>query len=117
MNNNYFSKEDYFTMKSNKFDKSDDGIPFINQKNLFGEVDSFSQTKGEPKGIVVKVRNNNINEALKELKKKMIQEGILKELKKRERYITGTERNKIRKFEAKLRWQRKLKLLKLMGRV
>ena len=97
--------------------KSDDGIPFINQKNLFGEVDTFSQNKGEPKGIYVKVKNNNLNEALRELKKKVIQEGIPKELKKRERYITGTERNKIRKFEAKLRWQRKLKLLKLMGKI
>lgn len=71
--------------------------------------DIFDISSKEPKGIVVKVRKNNIDGALKALKKKIIQEGIIKEMRKREYYITGTERRKRQKIEARKRWLRKQK--------
>lgn len=71
----------------------------------------FDFSPREPEGIVVKVRKNNIDSALKVLKKKIIKEGIIKDLRKKEYYITGTERRKRKKIEARIRWLRKKKQL------
>ncbi len=75
------------------------------------ENEIFDFPSREPKGIFVKVKKNNIDYALKILKKKMIREGIIKDIRKKEYYITGTERKKRKKLEARIRWLKKKKLL------
>jgi small subunit ribosomal protein S21 len=60
--------------------------------------------------LEVKVRNNDVGMALKILKRKMIDEGILKDLKKHEYYLTKTQRRKEKDKEA-------LKRLKKMKRI
>lgn len=48
-----------------------------------------------PKGLAVPVHNNDVNKALRKLKKKIAEEGIVQELKKREFYESkGTRRRK-----------------------
>jgi small subunit ribosomal protein S21 len=48
-----------------------------------------------PSGLAVAVHNNDVNKALRKLKKKIAEEGIIQELKKREYYESkGTRRRK-----------------------
>ena len=48
-----------------------------------------------PSGIYVQVQNNDVNKALRKLKKKIAEEGLVQELKKREFYESkGTRRRK-----------------------
>ena len=55
---------------------------------------------GNKRGLFVEVKNNNINAALRILKKKIAQEGILKELKKREYYERPGDRRRRKRAEA-----------------
>ncbi|MEM5877708.1 MAG: 30S ribosomal protein S21 [Candidatus Aenigmatarchaeota archaeon] len=71
--------------------------------------DIFDFYSKEPKGIFVRVKKNNLDGALKALKKKIIQEGLIKEIRKREYYITGTEKRRRQRVEARKRWLRKQK--------
>ena len=56
------------------------------------------------------VRNNDVGMALKILKRKMIEEGVLKDLKKHEYYLTKTQRRAEKDKEA-------VKRLKKMKRI
>ena len=58
--------------------------------------------------IYVPVRNNDMNTALKILKRKMIEEGVLKDLKRHEYYLTKTQRRAEKDKEAMKR-RRKMK--------
>ena len=71
----------------------------------------FDYPSREPQGIVVKVKKNNIDGALKVLKKKILREGLIKDMRKKEYYITGTEKRKRKKIEARIRWLKKKKQL------
>ena len=62
--------------------------------------------------VSVNVRDNNIEQALRVLKKKMQREGIFREMKQRKDFEKPTERRKRQKAEAVRRWhkvQRKLR--------
>lgn len=63
-------------------------------------------------GITVSVRNNNVDQALKTLKKKMLEENVLKDFQKSEAYVPGSVKRRKEKAEAKRRWQKKLRLMK-----
>ncbi len=66
----------------------------------------------EPKkrGLVVSVRETeNINQALRRLKKKVEEVGLLEELRRRESYEKPTSARKRAKSAAKARWQKKLR--------
>ncbi|MGB1076788.1 MAG: 30S ribosomal protein S21 [Bdellovibrionales bacterium] len=62
--------------------------------------------------VSVNVRENNIEQALRVLKKKMQREGIFREMKQRKDFEKPTEKRKRQKAEAVRRWhkvQRKLR--------
>jgi small subunit ribosomal protein S21 len=66
----------------------------------------------EPKkrGLVVVLKENeNINQALRRLKKKVDECGIMEELRRREGYEKPTVLKKRAKSAAKARWQKKLR--------
>jgi len=65
-----------------------------------------------PKGIQVFVRDNNVDQALKALKKKMQREGLFREMKLRGHYEKPSERRVREKAEA-IRRARKLARKKL----
>lgn len=58
----------------------------------------------------ITVRNNDVNQALKVLKRKLQQEGVLKEMRRREAYEKPSEKRRREKAESvrrKLRDERK----------
>jgi len=62
-------------------------------------------------GVCVQVRNNNVDQAMRNLKKKMLEENVLKDFQKKEAYIPGTAQRRKDAAEAKRRWQKKLKMM------
>lgn len=60
------------------------------------------------KGSTVNVINNNINGALAILKKRNNEEGLNKELRDREYFLTKTQKRRKEKAAAKRRFQKKL---------
>ena len=51
---------------------------------------------------------DNIERALRKLKKKIMNNGTLNDLREKEFYIKPTERRKLKRAAAKKRWQKKL---------
>ena len=56
----------------------------------------------------VEVRNNNIDAAIRILKKKMQQDGLFNEMRNRESYESKGEKRRRAKAAGKRRWQRKV---------
>ena len=57
-------------------------------------------------GMVVEVRNNNIDKAISILKKKLEVDGFFNELRKREYYMTRSEKRRLAKAAGKRRIQK-----------
>jgi small subunit ribosomal protein S21 len=68
-------------------------------------LNSLSQQEGHP--LQVLVRDNNVDQALRVLKKKMQREGLFREMKQRRSYEKPSERKNREKSEA-IRRARKL---------
>ena len=67
------------------------------------------------RGLFVEVHNNDINKALRKMKKLLQQDGIHQTLRERERYETPSMKRKKSKARAQKRWQKKLKELRTNG--
>jgi small subunit ribosomal protein S21 len=61
------------------------------------------------KGIRVEVRDGNFNQALKKLKRKVDDSGILIEVLKRQSFEKPTTERKRKKSAARARWQKQLR--------
>jgi small subunit ribosomal protein S21 len=59
-------------------------------------------------GCTVVVHDGNAEKALRKFKKKVLESGLLRELKERETYVKPTTRRKQAKAAAKNRWRKKL---------
>ena len=55
-------------------------------------------------GLSVKVYNNNIDKAIKQFKKKVMADGLLKEIKNRMSYERPGEKRRRARAEARRRW-------------
>lgn len=53
------------------------------------------------------VRNNDVNKALRILKKKMLEEGITKELRDRRHFVSAGEKKRLAAKAGKKRWLKK----------
>ena len=62
-------------------------------------------------GIKIEVRNNNVEKALRILKKKLMKDGVLKELKARQYYEKPSDRRVRKKKEMIANWKKKQRLL------
>ena len=60
------------------------------------------------RGNTVTVTNDNVEKAMRKFKKKVLESGLLRELKERETYEKPTTRRKKAKASAKNRWRKKL---------
>lgn len=60
----------------------------------------------QPKGIAVEVRDNNINGALSALKKLINEDGLKKEMKKREFHVTKNQKRRKDKAAAIRRFKK-----------
>lgn len=61
----------------------------------------------------IPVFDNNVEKALRKLKKKLSESGLLQEVKDRQEFVKPTIKKKIAKSQAKKRWQRYLREQKL----
>jgi small subunit ribosomal protein S21 len=71
--------------------------------------------KSAPAGIAVKVYNNNINQAISTLKRKINEDGLKKEMRKREYHQTKSQKRRKDKAAAIRRNQKQLADLKKEG--
>jgi|TARA_B100001750_G_C15096195_1_gene393089 small subunit ribosomal protein S21 len=62
-------------------------------------------------GLKVYVRNNDVDRALRKLKKMVNNEGVIKELKKREFYEKPSDRRRREKARARKRWLKQQAIL------
>ena len=60
------------------------------------------------RGNSVTVTNDNVEKAMRKFKKKVLESGLLRELKERETYEKPTTKRKKAKAAAKNRWRKKL---------
>ena len=60
------------------------------------------------RGNAVVVQYDNVEKALRKFKKKILESGLLNELREREFYEKPTTERKRKKSQAKRRWQKKL---------
>ena len=60
------------------------------------------------KGSTVYVRNDNVEQAMRKFKKKMMDSGLLQELRDREHYEKPTATRKKKASAAKNRWKKKI---------
>tara|TARA_B100000886_G_scaffold340012_1_gene307438 strand:- start:14463 stop:14753 length:291 start_codon:yes stop_codon:yes gene_type:complete len=79
----------------------------VKQKNWGKSLYYFYVSEGEAEHLQVFVRDNNIDGALKALKKKMQREGVWREMKRHRSYEKPSERRVRKKAEA-IRRSRKL---------
>lgn len=76
------------------------------------KINKQTRTEGQPvqvTGLSVSVRNDDINYALRKLKKKVQQSGILQTLKEKEHYTKPSIARKRAKAAARARWLSKVK--------
>ena len=67
------------------------------------------------RGLFVEVHNNDINKALRKMKKMLQQDGIHQMLRERERFEQPSMARKKAKARAVKRWQKKLRDLRSAG--
>ncbi len=61
------------------------------------------------KGRKIQVHDNNVERALRKLKKKITDQGLLQEVRDRQEYVKPTTQRKIDKSRAKSRWKKHLR--------
>jgi len=85
-----------------------------NNNNRYNKPRNFQRRDREeqPQGLTVVVRNNDVNKALRVLKKKLVKDGLFKELRERTYFESkGTKKRKakaaaIRRYKRKMEKQR-----------
>ena len=66
-----------------------------------------SASDGFGRGLHVEVRNNDLNRALRKLKKLVNNEGIIKEVRDRQHYVSPSEKKRKAKAQGRKRWLKK----------
>ena len=64
-------------------------------------------------GRTVRVQDGNVDKAIRKLKKKVNNSGILQEVRKREHYVKPSTKRKLARGAAKSRWRKKVNQDKL----
>ena len=64
----------------------------------------------------VDVRNNDINGALRVLKKRMQSEGVLNEVREKSHFTAKAEKKRLAKAAGRRRWLKKIDMLKEQGK-
>ena len=67
----------------------------------------LSPELSKKQGLTVRVDNNNIEAAIRTLKKRLTNEGVIKEIRKKEYYEKPSARRRRERAEAKIRARRK----------
>jgi len=73
------------------------------------------QRPQQPQGLTVPVFDNDINKALRRLKKLMNNAGIIKEVRDRQHYVKPSDRKRLEKNAQTRRWKKQEKKLRDQG--
>ena len=65
-------------------------------------------------GLKIEVRNNNVEQAMRVMKRKLMKDGIMKELRQRESYEKPSEKKRRKKKENIANYKKKMKKLMAM---
>jgi len=90
---------------------------FRNNSNRFGDKNNFDRNRNRrperPKesGLMVYVDDNNIEKAIRKLKRKVEKDGLLRELRERQYYSKPSEKRKETKKQNIKNWKKKQQLL------
>lgn len=68
----------------------------------------MSKHMKQTSGLYVEVRNGNVEQAMRRLKKKVANEGIIQEVRERREFVPNFEKKKKAKAAAKSRWRKYL---------
>ena len=71
----------------------------------------------EKSGLTIEVRNNDVNSALRVLKKRMQTEGIFNEIRERTHFKTKGEKKRLAKAAGRRRWLKKVEKLTTEGKL
>ena len=71
----------------------------------------------EKSGLTIEVRNNDVNGALRVLKKRMQTEGIFNEIRERTHFKTKGEKKRLAKAAGRRRWLKKVEKLTTEGKL
>ena len=83
-----------------------------NKFNKYNKKRNFKQEE-RPAGMTVIVRDNDVNKALRVLKKKLQKDGLLKELKAKQYFEKPSEKKRRKKKEGIANFKKKQKKLRL----
>ena len=61
------------------------------------------------KGKRIQVHDGNVEKALRKLKKKVLEQGLLQEVRDRQQFVKPTTERKIKAGQAKSRWKKHLR--------
>ena len=86
-----------------------------NHRNSFRPQRSKRDRLPKEEGLSVNVIDGNIEKAIRRLKRKVENAGILKELRERQHYTKPSEKRKLAKAAARKRWLKKQAKLEERG--
>ncbi len=75
-----------------------------NNKKFFNKKEKFKKDEG----MTVTVRNNDVNGALRVLKKRLMKDGFFQELRERSHFVGKGEKKRKAKAAGKRRFERKM---------
>ena len=67
-------------------------------------------------GLSVEVRNNNVDQAMRKLKKKLMNDGIMQELRDRQHFVSNTEKRLKAEAAARARHRKRIAKDKIDGK-
>ena len=85
-----------------------------NHRNNFRPQRSKRDRLPKEEGLSVNVIDGNIEKAIRRLKRKVENAGILKELRERQHYTKPSEKRKLAKAAARKRWLKKQAKMELL---
>ena len=80
-----------------------------NKKRFFPKKDKYKKDEG----MTVTVRNNDVNGALRVLKKRLMKDGFFQELRERSHFVSKGEHKRKEKAAGRRRWLKKIEKRKL----
>ena len=84
--------------------------PYDPNKNRYNKFEKRKPRNrdDQPKGLVVEVRNGNLEQAMRVFKRKIRKSGLIQEMRERQFYTKPSEKRKLAKAQGRKRWLKKL---------
>lgn len=82
-----------------------------------GQQRGFKPKQEKPQGLTVEVRNGDVTKALRIFKKKVMEAGIIQEVRDRQEYTKPSEKRAKAKAAGRARWMKKQRQMELDGKL